>query len=160
MDPAQKSPLWITVGRPRGGGNTETSATRWLEPPYHRLQRPGGQGGQQHPAQREGRSHHGDQCEGLGLNPPKGTFRTRTTATKTSQRTRRTRPANPTRRVQMYLAMSHLQGAGIEELPRKIVATPGPGREAAIPWWWWPSTRSGEPGRTPSGPSARCGTVG
>jgi hypothetical protein len=28
--------------------------------------------------------------------------------------------------------MSHLQGAGIEEFPRKIVATPGPGREAEV----------------------------
>ena len=28
------------------------------------------------------------------------------------------------------------------------------------PWWWWPSTASDGPGRTPSGPSASCGTGG
>ena len=28
----------------------------------------------------------------------------------------------------------------------------------ATPWWWWPSTASAGAGRTPSGPSASCGT--
>ena len=133
MDPAQKAPLWITVGRSRGGGNTETSASRWLEPPYHRLQTPGGQGDQQHPAQREGRSHHGDQCEGLGLNPSQRYIQDPHDCHEKPARGPRG-PDRPTRRGGPSCISPCLTSReqGIEEFPRKIVATPGPGREAEV----------------------------